>query len=172
VWLFGNCNPAGPAAIPQRPASRPAAVTRTAARARVRRQRPSTQTNSVAAAQSCRRSESRSPRLCRPLRRATVTVTGPTTGSCESPGPDPVGVRAGGCPAAGPLICRANYRHSASAARRRPGHSSAAAQPACFPSLTVSGTVLPPAAEGPSYSESLAVTVTRTVPAETLFWPS
>jgi hypothetical protein len=43
VWLFGNFNPGGPAATPLRPASRPAAVTLIAARARVRRQRQGTQ---------------------------------------------------------------------------------------------------------------------------------
>jgi hypothetical protein len=70
LWLCGNCNPAGPAATPQRPASRPAAVTRTAARARVRRQRRGTQWQRlrVAVAQT---------RL-----RVTVTLTASATEAC------------------------------------------------------------------------------------------
>ncbi len=42
VWRFGNFNPVGPAATPLCPARRPAAVTLTAVRARVRRQRRGT----------------------------------------------------------------------------------------------------------------------------------
>jgi hypothetical protein len=41
--LCGNFNPVGPDATPLRPASRPAAVTLIAARARVRRERPGPQ---------------------------------------------------------------------------------------------------------------------------------